>query len=74
MENGHAGSPDLVLPSRNKKPSKTLSALASFFSVVEEGFNKAEQYEALMCKSDNELAALGLRRQDLPHYVWRLKR
>jgi hypothetical protein len=59
-----------ALPSCDKKPSKTLSALASFFSVVEEGFNKAEHYEALARKSDNELAARGLRRQDLPHHVW----
>jgi hypothetical protein len=64
-----------VLQSSDKEPSRIQSALASFFSVVEEGFNKAEQYEALMRKSDSELAALGLRREDLPHYVWKgLKR
>jgi uncharacterized protein YjiS (DUF1127 family) len=31
-----------------------------------EGFNKAELYERLARKSDAELAALGLRREDLP--------
>jgi hypothetical protein len=60
-----------ALPSCEKKPSKTLSTLAPFFSVIEEGFNRAEHYEALARKSDDELAARGLRREDLPHYVWK---
>jgi hypothetical protein len=36
---------------------------------VSEGFNKAELYERLARKSDAELAALGLRREDLPRFV-----
>jgi uncharacterized protein YjiS (DUF1127 family) len=50
-------------------PSKVLTTLTTFFSAVEEGFNKAEQYEALARKSDSELAALGLSREDLPRFV-----
>jgi hypothetical protein len=55
-----------VLQSYDRKPSKFFSTLASFFSAIEEGFNKAEQYEVLTRKSDSELAACGLRREDLP--------
>ena len=55
-----------ALQSSDSKASKTLRTLASLFSAVEEGFNKAEQYEALARKSDAELAARGLRREDLP--------
>jgi hypothetical protein len=36
---------------------------------VEEGFNKAEHYEALARKSHSEPAALGLSREDLPRFV-----
>jgi uncharacterized protein YjiS (DUF1127 family) len=54
-----------ALQSSDSKPSKTLNTLATLFSAVEEGFNKAEHYEALTRKSDDELAARGLRREDL---------
>jgi len=56
-----------ALKSFDRKPSKTFNALASLFTAIEEGFSKAERYESLTCKSDNELAARGLRREDLPH-------
>lgn len=56
--------------------SKVVTALTTYFTTlmtflatVEEGFNKAEQYEALARKSHNELAELGLSREDLPRFV-----
>jgi len=56
--------------------SKVLTALTTYFTTLttflaalEEGLNKAEQYEALARKSHNELAALGLSREDLPRFV-----
>jgi uncharacterized protein YjiS (DUF1127 family) len=55
-----------TLPSCERKPSSPLSTLASLFTAIEEGFNKAGRYEALTRKSDSELAAHGLRREDLP--------
>jgi hypothetical protein len=44
-------------------------SLGSLLAAVGEGFNKAELYERLARKSDAELAALGLRREDLPRVV-----
>jgi uncharacterized protein YjiS (DUF1127 family) len=58
-----------ILPTCDSKPSKILTTLAAFFSAVEEGFTKCEQYEALAHKSDGELAALGITREDLPRLV-----
>jgi uncharacterized protein YjiS (DUF1127 family) len=58
-----------LLHSSNSKPSKILTTLATVISAVEDGFSKAEQYEALARKSDSELAALGLTREDLPRFV-----
>jgi hypothetical protein len=58
-----------MLPTSDSKPSKILTALATFFSAVEEGFNNVEQYEILARKSNSELAALGLARKDLPRVV-----
>jgi hypothetical protein len=58
-----------TLQSYDSKPSKILTALGAFFSAVEEGFNKCEEYEALARKSDGELAALGKAREDLPRLV-----
>jgi uncharacterized protein YjiS (DUF1127 family) len=52
-----------------RKRGKIINTLATFFSAVEEGFNKAEQYEALAHKSDRQLAALGVTREDLPRLV-----
>jgi Mg2+ and Co2+ transporter CorA len=56
--------------------SKVLTTLTTFFTTlttvfaaVEEGFNKAEHYEALARKSHSEPAALGLSREDLPRFV-----
>jgi hypothetical protein len=43
--------------------------LTTFFAAAEEGFNKAELYEALTRKSDGELAALGPSRDHLPRFV-----
>ena len=59
----------VLLRSDDSKPSKILTTLTTFFSAVEEGFNKAEQYEALARKSDSELAELGINREDLPRVV-----
>jgi hypothetical protein len=60
----------LALPQiQDSKPSKIISTIATFLSAFEEGFNKAEQYEALAHKSDSDLAALGLTREDLPRLV-----
>jgi uncharacterized protein YjiS (DUF1127 family) len=58
-----------LLQNCERKQSKIISILATFFSAVEEGFNKAEQYEALARKSDGELAALGITREDLARFV-----
>ena len=49
--------------------SKVLTTLTTFFAAVEEGFDKAEHYEALARKSYSGLAALGLSREDLPRFV-----
>jgi uncharacterized protein YjiS (DUF1127 family) len=49
--------------------SKVLATLRTFSAAVEEGFNKADQYEALSRKSDRELAALGLSRKDLLRFI-----
>jgi hypothetical protein len=49
--------------------SQVVTTLTTLFAAVEEGFNKAEQYEALARKSDSELAALGLSREGLPRFV-----
>jgi uncharacterized protein YjiS (DUF1127 family) len=58
-----------LLQNCERKQSKIISILAMFFSAVEEGFKKAEQYEALARKSDSELAALGVTREDLARFV-----
>jgi hypothetical protein len=58
-----------LLQNCGSKPSKILTTLATVTSAVEDGFNKAEQYEVLARKSDSELAALGLKREDLPRFV-----
>jgi hypothetical protein len=42
--------------------SKVLTTLTMFFAAVEEGLNKAAQYEVLARKSDSEL-------EDLPRFV-----
>ncbi|MBO0758535.1 MAG: hypothetical protein J2P54_22015 [Bradyrhizobiaceae bacterium] len=49
--------------------SKVLTTLTAFSAAVREGVNKAEQDEALARKSDRELAALGLSREDLPRFI-----
>jgi uncharacterized protein YjiS (DUF1127 family) len=54
-----------LLQNYDSRPSKILTTLATVISAVEDGFSKAEQYEALARKSDSELAALGLTREDL---------
>ena len=48
---------------------KSHTTLGSLLEAVSEGFSKAELYEQLARKSDAELAALGLRREDLPRVV-----
>jgi uncharacterized protein YjiS (DUF1127 family) len=67
----HAIQPQSIAHPRNceRKRGKIINTLAAFFSAVEEGFNKAEQYEALAHKSDHELAALGVTPEDLPRFV-----
>jgi hypothetical protein len=44
-------------------------SLGSLLEAVSEGFNKAERYERLTRESTAELAALGLRRENLPRVV-----
>jgi uncharacterized protein YjiS (DUF1127 family) len=51
----------------NKQGSRV--SLGSLLEAANEGFNKAELYERLARKSDQELAALGVRRKDLPRVV-----
>jgi uncharacterized protein YjiS (DUF1127 family) len=58
-----------LLQNYDSKPSKILTTLATIISAVEDGFNKAQQYEVLARKSDGELAALGLTREYLPRFV-----
>ena len=52
--------------------------LDRFFSCIGQGFNaylesqgRVEEIERLSCKSDKELAAMGLSREDVPRYVFR---
>ena len=47
-------------PSHEKGPSMVLTSLVTIFAAIEEGFHKAERYEALASKSNSELAAAGL--------------
>jgi uncharacterized protein YjiS (DUF1127 family) len=55
------------LPSGRGRPREGfLNALLSSFA---EGLGKARRYQALTRKSDAELAALGVRREDLPRFV-----
>jgi hypothetical protein len=49
--------------------SNVLTTLTAFFAAIEEGFDRARRYEALARRSDSELAALGLSREDLLHFV-----
>lgn len=49
--------------------SKVPTMLTTFFAAIEQGFYKAEQYEVFARKSDGELAALALSRDDLPRFV-----
>jgi uncharacterized protein YjiS (DUF1127 family) len=58
-----------LLQNCSSKPSKILTTLVTICSAVGEGIGKAEQYEVLAHKSDSELAALGLTREDLPRFV-----
>jgi hypothetical protein len=58
-----------LLQNCERKQSNIISILATFFSAVEEGFNKCEQNEALARKSDSELAALGVTRKGLARFV-----
>jgi hypothetical protein len=58
---------DASLVPESKQRSR--ASLGSLLEAVSEGFNKAELYERLARKSDAELAALGLRREDLPRFV-----
>jgi hypothetical protein len=58
-----------LLRNCERKQVTIINTLVAFFSAVEEGFNKAERYEALAHKSDSELAALGVTREDLPRFV-----
>jgi hypothetical protein len=44
-------------------------SLDSLLAAASEGFTKVGLYERLARKSDGELAALGLRREDLPRVV-----
>jgi uncharacterized protein YjiS (DUF1127 family) len=48
---------------------KSRMSFGSLLTAACEGYNKAELYERLARKSDAELAALGLRRGDLPRVV-----
>jgi hypothetical protein len=52
-----------------KNKQKSSISLGSLLEAASEGFNKAEFYERLARKSDAELAALGLRREDLARFV-----
>jgi hypothetical protein len=58
---------DASLVPENKEGSRV--PLGSLLAAVSEGFNKAQLYERLARKSDVELAALGLRREDLAPFV-----
>jgi len=53
---------------RERKEQSRVS-LGSLLAAASEGINKATLYERLVRKSDAELAALGLRREDLPRVV-----
>ena len=44
-------------------------SLGSLLAAASQGLSKARTYERLACKSDADLAALGLRREDLPRIV-----
>ena len=67
----------LTLPiateSRDKRetdpPASLAKRLSVLVSVIEEGFVKAQRYQALSRCSDRELARLGLTYQELPHFV-----
>lgn len=55
-----------------------LDRIASFFAGFGKGFeaytyylSRAEQVEQLMAKSDDELAKMGIVRDEIPHYVFR---
>jgi hypothetical protein len=61
--------PIVLLNSYDIKRSKIVSTLAKIFSAVEEGFNKAECYEALSRKSGGERAVPCRTREDLPRFV-----
>jgi hypothetical protein len=56
------------LPTSGHKQGSRVS-LGSLPEAASEGFNKAELYEQLARKSDAEVAALGVRRKDLPRVV-----
>jgi uncharacterized protein YjiS (DUF1127 family) len=43
--------------------------LAALLSAFREGIGKARRYQVLTRKSDTELAALGISREDLPRHV-----
>jgi uncharacterized protein YjiS (DUF1127 family) len=62
-----------LLQNYDSKPNKIVTALATIFSALEEGFSKCEQYEALARKSDSELAALGVSREELARFVMIVK-
>ena len=42
---------------------------SNLMAVIEEGLNKAERYQALNRMSDADLAARGLKREELPRAV-----
>jgi hypothetical protein len=46
-----------------------VARLSLLASVIEEGFIKAQRYQALSRYSDRELARIGLTYQELPHFV-----
>ena len=53
---------------RERKRDSRVS-IGSYLAAVGEGFNKAEFYEWLARKSDAELAAFGVEREELPRVV-----
>ena len=60
----------LPFPSgRGSRDPGIWETVTDFFAAIREGLAVAARYEAMECKTDAELAQLGLRRADIPRMV-----
>lgn len=62
---------DYAQASAQPRSRGLLSGILSFFSSLAAAQSRVEEVERLTAKSDDELARMGLKREDIARYVFR---